>query len=142
MAGIIHKTDAFLYATTLDAPISTDEDAYAAVNFLPDPCDGTEEIILRELLITQLHEKLENALNTLSDDQNEVLHRRYLNHIVLNQTRPKPLSISILLHLSRNLLEKILHSPFDTYCMLTYCLKQDILNLRWCIYAIAPDFFK
>ena len=25
----------------------------------------------------------------------------------------------------------------DTYCMLTYCLRVSIINLRWCIYATA-----
>lgn len=77
VTGFYHSRDAFLYATSLDAPIVSEDDSAAMVEFLPDPSNGPEEIALRELWISQLHEKLEEALGALSQEQNEILHRRY-----------------------------------------------------------------
>ena len=77
VAGFNHWSDAFLYATSLDSPAGEEEDSASIVEFVPDPNSGPEEIALQELWISQLHEKLEEAMDCLSPDQNEILHRRY-----------------------------------------------------------------
>lgn len=77
VTGFYHQRDAFLYATSLDAPVGAEDDSASMAEFVPDPSSGPEEIVLHDLWISQLHEKLEEALGVLSQDQSEILRRRY-----------------------------------------------------------------
>ncbi len=77
VSGLCHGSDAFLYAISLDSPVSTEDDSTSMSEFVPDLGDGPEETVLREIWVAQLHEKLEQALCGLPPDQNEILHRRY-----------------------------------------------------------------
>ena len=75
--GLNRKTDAFLRASSLDAPVGTEEDTDALIDFIPDTVESPEEVAFRKLWNEQLHDALEAALKTLADDQSEVLRRHY-----------------------------------------------------------------
>ena len=49
----------------------------ALIDFIPDQSIGPEDAVLHDLWITQLHDRLEAAMDVLPEDQREVLNRHY-----------------------------------------------------------------
>lgn len=72
------KRDPFLTAVRLDKPVSEEEGAATLGELTPDPhAEAQQEDVEERLFREQLHNALENAMDTLDNEQAAIIRRQY-----------------------------------------------------------------
>lgn len=73
-----NKHDPLLQAARLDRPVNEEEGAATLGELTPDPhAEAQQEDVEERLFREQLHNALENAMDTLNNEQADIIRRRY-----------------------------------------------------------------